>query len=107
MTTTDGTHDESLLHSAPLLAEAERRVAELRAQGVADKAQLSALQSEIASLRTALESRAVIEQAKGIIIGSTGCDADAAFDVLARQSQHENRKLREVAEELVRSKQRR
>ena len=68
---------------------------------------MAELINEIAGLRRAMASRAVIEQAKGIIIGSVGCDEDRAFEMLVRQSQHENRKLREVAEDLVRSKQRR
>lgn len=58
------------------------------------------------NLSTAMQSRAVIEQAKGVIIASTGCTPDEAFEVLTRQSQHENRKLRDVATELVNSKQR-
>lgn len=45
--------------------------------------------------------RAVIEQAKGILMGLQRCSADEAFQILARASQRENRKLREVAEELV------
>jgi|tagenome__1003787_1003787.scaffolds.fasta_scaffold20144536_1 transcriptional regulator with GAF, ATPase, and Fis domain len=53
-------------------------------------------------LRIAMESRAVIEQAKGIIIATRRCSPDDAFDVLRSQSQHENRKLRDVATELVR-----
>ena len=48
-----------------------------------------------------LDSRDIIGQAKGIIMASTGCSADAAFGVLVRQSQHENRKLVEVATELA------
>lgn len=55
-------------------------------------------------LEAALVHRAEIEQAKGIIIASTGVSPDAAFEVLVRQSQHENRKLRDVAAELVKSK---
>ena len=55
-----------------------------------------------AQLRDAMASRAAIEQAKGIIMASTGCGPDEAFDRLTQQSQHENRKLREIAEELVR-----
>jgi GAF domain-containing protein len=57
-----------------------------------------------AHLEAALVHRAEIEQAKGIIIASTGVTADAAFEVLVKQSQHENRKLRDVAAELVKSK---
>jgi GAF domain-containing protein len=53
------------------------------------------------NMRAAMEHRAVIEQAKGILIATTGCDEDQAFHLLVQQSQHENRKLREIASELV------
>jgi GAF domain-containing protein len=52
-------------------------------------------------MRKAMESRAVIEQAKGILMGQRGCDADEAFAILVRLSQQTNRKLREVASLLV------
>ncbi len=52
-------------------------------------------------LRTALTSRAVIDQAKGIIMAVRQVDADTAFAVLVTQSQRENRKLRDVAERFV------
>ncbi len=52
-------------------------------------------------LNEALASRAVIDQAKGIIMGSARVDADGAFELLVKQSQTKNRKLREIAQELV------
>ena len=52
-------------------------------------------------LRDAMASRAVIEQAKGIVMARERCNADAAFDALVRTSQRANRKLRDVAAELV------
>ena len=52
-------------------------------------------------LQTAMQSRAVIEQAKGILMGERRCSADEAFDVLVRLSQETNRKLRDVAQVLV------
>jgi GAF domain-containing protein len=52
-------------------------------------------------MQAAMESRAVIEQAKGIIMGERRCTADEAFAVLTRISQDSNRKLREVAAALV------
>ena len=59
-------------------------------------------QSTVAQqLQTAMQSRAVIEQAKGIIMGQRRCRADEAFDVLVRLSQDSNRKLRDVAQALV------
>ena len=52
-------------------------------------------------LTTAMRSRAVIEQAKGVLMGAQRCSADEAFQILVRASQRENRKLRDIAEELV------
>jgi GAF domain-containing protein len=54
-----------------------------------------------AQLRDALESRDLIGQAKGILMARESCTADAAFDILRRVSQRTNRKLREIAAELV------
>jgi GAF domain-containing protein len=53
------------------------------------------------NLERALDSRAVIDQAKGVLMARYGLTADAAFDLLSEQSQRSNRKLREIAEELV------
>jgi GAF domain-containing protein len=52
-------------------------------------------------LREALRTRAVIEQAKGILMVRAGCDEDEAFDLLRRTSQNQNRKLRDVAAAVV------
>lgn len=54
-------------------------------------------------LQTAMTSRAAIEQAKGIVMADRRCTADEAFGVLVEMSQQTNRKLRDVAEALVRS----
>jgi AmiR/NasT family two-component response regulator len=50
-----------------------------------------------------MESRAVIEQAKGIIMGERRCGPDEAFQILTKLSQDTNRKLRDVAAALVAS----
>jgi GAF domain-containing protein len=52
-------------------------------------------------LQEALTSRAVIDQAKGILMGQHRVGADEAFDILRTTSQRENRKLRDLAQELV------
>jgi AmiR/NasT family two-component response regulator len=44
----------------------------------------------------AMESRAEIEQAKGVLISTHRINADAAFDLLRQRSQTTNRKLRDV-----------
>ena len=53
------------------------------------------------NLTNAMASRAAIEQAKGIIIATMRCTPDEAFDVLVKQSQQQNRKLRDIATEIV------
>ena len=52
-------------------------------------------------LRQALATRDVIGAAKGILMESQSCTRDEAFDILRRASQRENRKLRDIAEDLV------
>jgi GAF domain-containing protein len=54
-------------------------------------------------LENALESRAVIEQAKGVLLARTGCSLDEAFDLLRVASQNQNRKLRDIAADVVRT----
>ena len=49
----------------------------------------------------AMASRAVIEQAKGILIAQRQLSPEAAFDVLSRASQTANRKLRDIAQAIV------
>jgi len=52
-------------------------------------------------MREAMETRAVIEQAKGMLIAAHGCTPDAAFQMLSQSSQRSNRKLRDVANAMV------
>jgi AmiR/NasT family two-component response regulator len=52
-------------------------------------------------LSEAMKHRAVIEQAKGMLMAAQGCDEDAAFQLLISASQRENVKLREVALRIV------
>lgn len=47
------------------------------------------------------EHRAVIEQAKGMLMLVYGLDAGAAFDLLKWRSQKSNTKLRTLAEQLI------
>jgi hypothetical protein len=54
------------------------------------------------NLREALESRAVIDQAKGVLMSTHQIDADQAFALLARRSQQENVKVRELAVQIMR-----
>ena len=53
------------------------------------------------NLRVALETRAVIDQAKGILMERHKLTADQAFQVLSRVSMNSNRKVRDIAGHLV------
>jgi GAF domain-containing protein len=53
------------------------------------------------NLRAALDSRAVIDQAKGILMERHKVTADRAFQILTRASMQSNVKLRVIAAELV------
>jgi AmiR/NasT family two-component response regulator len=53
------------------------------------------------NLQKAMEFRSVIEQAKGILIERFKLTPDEAFRLLAEASMHTNRKVRDVAENLV------
>nr|WP_185035073.1 GAF and ANTAR domain-containing protein [Actinomadura coerulea] len=54
-------------------------------------------------MKTALISRAEIDQAKGVLMAAHGLTAEQAFEVLRRQSQDTNTKLRDVARALLAS----
>lgn len=54
-------------------------------------------------LKVALRSRDVISTAKGVLMAKENIDEDAAFGRLVAMSQRDGRKLRDVAETLVRT----
>jgi GAF domain-containing protein len=62
---------------------------------------LASAQERTDRLQRALSSRAVIDQAIGIIRSRSGGSAEEAFERLARMSQSDNIKLNVVAERLV------
>jgi AmiR/NasT family two-component response regulator len=82
------------------------RAESLEAAGVLKDARIVELMHEIEGLHTAMEHRAAIEQAKGVIMNAMGCGPDAAFAVLIAQSQNQNRKLRDIAAEIVQAQDR-
>jgi AmiR/NasT family two-component response regulator len=52
-------------------------------------------------LQTALDSRVLIEQAKGVLMASEKVDAQTAFERLRRQARNTSRPLPEVAREII------
>ena len=81
--------------------ESGRRFAAYAAVAIAN-AQLYRSAAEAAEhMRKAMESRAVIEQAKGILMAQRRCSAAEDFDLLVAASQRQNVKLRLLAEQVV------
>jgi GAF domain-containing protein len=52
-------------------------------------------------MKTAMETRAAIEQAKGVLMAQQAITADEAFEWLVHESQQTNTKLRDVASALL------
>lgn len=59
--------------------------------------------AEFQNLQGAFGRRAIIEQAKGILMARNGIDADGAYELLKSQSQRSGRRLLEVAEAVTQS----
>jgi GAF domain-containing protein len=93
------------LHAVePLDSAAEAAVSEfavLAGVALANATLLASRERAADRLQRSLETRAVIEQAKGIVMQVTSCDAEEAFQLLAKRSQHSNRKLRDIAADVV------
>jgi GAF domain-containing protein len=82
-------------------AEAAREVAEAVAVAVANADAHALLGEHARNMELAMQSRSVIEQAKGVLMAQRHVDADAAFDLLREASQRYNRKLRDIAAGIV------
>jgi GAF domain-containing protein len=80
---------------------AARAFAAYAAVAIANIASYDAAKLIATQLETAIEFREVIDQAKGILMGQWSCTAAEAFDALAAQSQSTNRKVRELAIDMV------
>ena len=88
-------------------------IAGLRAEAVLAADEITGLHRDVSlaqlkseQLEEAMSSRAVIEQAKGMIMLRMHCSPQEAFDVLVNTSRRTNRKLRDIAELLVEDCQR-
>jgi GAF domain-containing protein len=91
--------------ATPESLSAGLEVAEFVAIAVANADAHWQLGEQARNMRLAMESRAVIEQAKGVLMAQRRVDADVAFEILREASQRYNRKLRDIATGIVESVQ--
>jgi response regulator NasT len=63
------------------------------------------LEAKIRQMNEALESRKIVERAKGILMRQTGIDEEAAYLKLQKTARNENRKLVEVARAIILAEQ--
>jgi hypothetical protein len=77
------------------------RLAALAATRVAHTYAVAALEDRVSQLQQALDSRIVIEQAKGALSRDLGVDVEVAFTILRRYARSHNRPLRDVAIEVI------
>ena len=82
---------------------AAREFARSAATAIANMHEYQSARDIAANLEAALQSRAVIDQAKGILMERHKLTADQAFQYLAHASQAANVKLRTIADHLVRT----
>ncbi|WP_433496861.1 ANTAR domain-containing protein [Sphaerimonospora sp. CA-214678] len=57
--------------------------------------------TDAAQMQEAMEGRSIIDQAKGILMSTSGCSADEAFEELRQVSQHHQVKVADLARMLV------
>ena len=83
------------------VAALTNEAAQLSAEAARLHGERDQLQTLTAQLQTALLSRVVIEQAKGMIAAHTGDDVDAAFRVMRKYARDHNKRLHDVAASVV------
>jgi GAF domain-containing protein len=71
------------------------------ARAIGDYARFKSASEVSIALREAIEHRAPIEQAKGMLMALHRIDADAAFALMRSQSQTSHRKLRDIAHDII------
>ncbi|MBI5901974.1 MAG: response regulator [Deltaproteobacteria bacterium] len=63
--------------------------------------EFKSLKTEVNSLKDAIETRKLVERAKGILMKRCNIPEDEAFKLLQMHSQKENKKMREIAETII------
>ena len=75
--------------------------ADVAAIGILQHRAVSSAEERARQLQAALDSRVVIEQAKGVLMAKTGASEQKAFELLRQQSRSSRTKLHDVAAAVV------
>ncbi|QEU10715.1 ANTAR domain-containing response regulator [Paracoccus yeei] len=59
------------------------------------------MRAELASMRTALEERKIIDRAKAILMKARGIDEEAAYALLRKTAMDQGKRVAEIAQQLV------
>ena len=88
-----------------MFSGAERQPYEVFAGQAAGALQIAALRHRdaelVSQLESALSSRSVIDQAIGVLMAQQRCTAEQAFDLLRAHSQNSQRKIRDLAADMI------
>jgi transcriptional regulator with GAF, ATPase, and Fis domain len=91
--------------TAPLIAEQDTGVAQtladMAAIGILHIRAFRRVRRTSEQLQHALDSRILIEQAKGVLSAQLGITPDAAFEILRGYSRHNNRRIIDVAPDVI------
>jgi AmiR/NasT family two-component response regulator len=82
--------------------EAASILADMATSYVVDATEFERSRASVAQLERALESRVVIEQAKGIIAAKRDISVDDAFEILRSHARNHHANLHDVSEAVVR-----
>lgn len=63
--------------------------------------EFSSLKTEVSDLKDAIETRKLVERAKGILMKRCNISEEDAFKLLQAHSQKENKKMREIADTII------
>jgi hypothetical protein len=91
--------------ASPESLRAGLEVAETIAVAVANADAHWQVSEQARNMRLAMESRSMIEQAKGVLMAQRRVTPEQAFEILREASQRYNRKLRDIAAGIVESTQ--
>jgi GAF domain-containing protein len=95
---------DALAHLADVVAhELETRLTARRLAAAADR-EIARLRDEALHLQVALDSRVIIEQAKGVLVERHGEDPDTAFARLRAHARSHRRGIHDVADDIVRGR---